>query len=290
MTDRMTKPTPKVAPFDPAHLGDDEPQFDINPFTPQRAEAGEPPPATGLDLTGKPKIIFAAGRGKTGKTTLLRWIAELALSDERSFLMADIDPTNASFASYFQNVSRPGTDDPVGVARWLQQFIEYAIRHRTSALVDLGGGDTTLRTIATEMPGFADQIEAAGVSPVVFYLAGTQPDDLAPIATLADRAFHPAARAIVLNESAAELGLTRQQAFAHIVRNRVFLQEMTGGTICLWMPRLHAASAVELRRSSFSAARDGLTEPPLGLFDRARVKVWLDAMARQFQGVRSWMP
>jgi len=282
--------TAKLVPFDPSRLTDHEPQFDVNPFTPQRIGANDRTPETGIDLSGKPKIVFVAGRGKTGKTTLLRWVAEMALAENRSFLMADIDPTNASFASYFPDVSRPNTDDPAGVTRWLQHFIEYAVEHRTTALVDLGGGDTTLRTIAAEMPGFAGQIETAGVSPVVFYLAGTQVEDLAPIATMAARAFKPAARAIVLNESVAELGLSRQQAFVHIVRNRVFLDEVASGAICLWVPRLHAAAAVEIRRSSFASARDGRTNPPLGLFDRARVRAWLDAMAHQFQGVRSWMP
>jgi hypothetical protein len=235
--------SPPVAPFDRSKMADDEPQFDVNPFTPRHKGTDEPPPAQGIDLTGQNKIIFAVGRGKTGKTTLLRWMAETALAAGRPFLMADIDPTNASFASYFEGVSRPDTDDPAGVNRWLQAFLEYAVKHQTTAMIDLGGGDTTLRTLATEMPGFAQQIEEAGLVPVNFYLAGAQPDDLAPIAT-----------------------------------------------INLWMPRLHAADAVESRRSSFAAARDGQTTPPLGIFDRSRVKSWLEAMDRQFLGVKSWMP
>jgi hypothetical protein len=287
----MDSPRPlPVAPFDLSKIADDEPQFDVNPFTPRHKDADEPPPAQGIDLTGRNKIIFAVGRGKTGKTTLLRWMAETALAAGRPFLMADIDPTNASFASYFEGVSRPDTDDPAGVNRWLQAFIEYAVKHQTTAMIDLGGGDTTLRTLATEMPGFAQQIEEAGLVPVNFYLVGAQPDDLAPIATLAERGFSPRARAVVLNESTAELGLSRQQAFMRVVRNRVLLDQLRSGAINLWMPRLHAADAVESRRSTFAAARDGRTTPPLGLFDRARVKSWLEAMDRQFQGVQSWMP
>jgi len=42
----------------------------VNPFTPRHKDADEPPPAQGIDLTGRNKIIFAVGRGKTGKTTL----------------------------------------------------------------------------------------------------------------------------------------------------------------------------------------------------------------------------
>lgn len=279
-----------VAPFDPSRIADEELRFDVNPFTPRQKGADDQPPAHGIDLTDKNKIIFAVGRGKTGKTTLLRWMAEKALASGKSFLMADIDPTNASFASYFEGVSRPDTDDPAGVSRWLQAFIEYAVKNQTTAMIDLGGGDTTLRTLATEMPGFADQIEEAGLVPVSFYLAGTQPDDLAPIATLAARGFSPRARAVVLNESAADVGLSRQQAFMRVVRNRVLLDQLGGGTINLWMPRLHAADAVESRRSTFSAARDGQTKPPLGIFDRSRVKSWLEAMDTQFHGVQSWMP
>ena|SRR5271166_4646343 len=279
-----------VAPFDPSKMGEEEPQFDVNPFTPRQKDADDHTPAQGIDLTGRNKIIFAVGRGKTGKTTLLRWMAEQAIAGGRSFLMADIDPTNASFASYFENVSRPDTDQPAGVNRWLQGFIEYAVKHKTTAVIDLGGGDTTLRTLATEMPGFSQQIEEAGLVPVNFYLTGTQPDDLAPIATLAERGFSPPARAVVLNEFAADVGLSRQQAFMRVCRNRVFLDQLGSGAINLWMARLHAADAVEVRRTTFAAARDGQSKPPLGLFDRSRVKSWLEAMEKQFQGVRSWMP
>jgi hypothetical protein len=34
-------------------------------------------------------------------------------------ILADIDPTNASFSRYFENVTRPDTDNPAGVAHWL---------------------------------------------------------------------------------------------------------------------------------------------------------------------------
>ena len=280
----------KVAPFDPTRAMEEEPSLDVNPFTPRQAHAAEQPPATGVDLSGRNKVIFAAGRGKTGKTTFLRWVAEKALAEGRPFLMADIDPTNASFASYFEDVSRPDTDDPAGVNRWLQSFIEYAVQEQISAVIDMGGGDTTLRTLATEMPGFAQQIEEAGLIPVNFYLAGSQPDDMAPVATMAARGYRPRARAIILNESAAEVGLSREQAFGRVIRNRAFLDEMKTGAVNLWMPRLHAADAVESRRSTYALAGAGQTTPPLGLFDRSRVRDWLDRMDRAFEGVRSWMP
>jgi hypothetical protein len=262
--------------------------FELSRFIPRKAD-DEPPVMSGIDLSGQTKIVFAAGRGKTGKTTLLRWLTERSLLGGASVMLADIDPTNASFSSYFEDVARPDTDVPAGVLRWLQDFLEHCVAQRQSAIIDLGGGDTTLRQLAGEMPGLAGQLEATGIAPVVFYLMGTQPDDLAPIATLADRGFTPRAQAFVLNEVAADPGVSRETAFGQIVGSGIFRRHITQA-VPIFMPRLHAANAVESRRSSFKAAAEGATTPPLGFFDRARVKTWLDIMDRRFAGVTSWMP
>jgi hypothetical protein len=79
----------------------------------------EPDPeiAQGIDLAGNPKIIFAVGRGRTGKTTFLRWISEISIDRGSSVILADIDPSNATFSMYFGNVERPETDAPAGVVR-----------------------------------------------------------------------------------------------------------------------------------------------------------------------------
>ncbi len=286
----MAPAPPRASPvrFSPKSAEPVSADFDLSRFIPQKAE-DEPPVIQGIDLSGQTKIVFAAGRGKTGKTTLLRWLTERSLLGGASVMLADIDPTNASFSSYFEDVARPDTDVPAGVLRWLQDFLEHCVAQRQSAIIDLGGGDTTLRQLAGEMPGMAGQLEAAGIAPVMFYLMGTQPDDLAPIATLADRGFNPRAQAFVLNEVAADVGVSRETAFGRIVGSGIFRRHITQA-VPIFMPRLHAADAVESRRSSFKAAADGATTPPLGFFDRSRVKTWLDIMDRRFAGVTSWMP
>ena len=249
----------------------------------------EPDIEQGIDLTGQAKIIFAAGRGKTGKTTLLRWLTETSIRNGGAPILADVDPSNATFSAYFADVARPDTDNPAGVATWLQGLIEYCITERQSAFIDLGGGDTTLRSLAAEMPGLAAHIEAAGMAPVMFHLTGPQPEDLLPALTLAARGFTPTAQALVLNEYGIEPGSTRERAFARLVTSSAY-GSLAAECVKLWMPRLHAAEAVESRQCSFAAARDGTINPPLGLFDAARVRVWLDAMDRRFAGVRSWIP
>jgi hypothetical protein len=202
---RSAKPesTKPHAPFKPDadHITSKEMYFET--LAPQTEP--EPIIKKGVDLAGRTKIIFAAGRGKTGKTTLLRWFAEMSEARDGHAILADIDPSNASCSRYFDDVARPPTDHPAGVARWLQQLIEHCITERQSAIVDLGGGDTTLRTLATEMPG-------------------TQPEDLTPAITLSTRGFATKAQALVLNEVAIDAGVTRSEAFGRLTKLEPFIR------------------------------------------------------------------
>jgi hypothetical protein len=278
---------PKFAPFKPGAKPFQGKEVDFGGLAP-RTEP-EPTIAQGVDLAGKTKIVFAAGRGKTGKTTLLRWTAETSFQRGSTPILADIDPSNATFSRYFDAVARPETDSPAGVARWLQQLIEHCVTEHQSAIVDLGGGDTTLRTLATEMPGLAAAMEASGVAPVMLYLLGTQAEDLTPALTLSARGFAPKAQALVLNEVAIDAGTTRVDAFGRLTSLPGFM-ELAKTSVPVWMPRLFSAEAIEARQCRFFDTRDGKVTPPLGMFDAARLRAWLDAMDRRLAGISSWIP
>jgi hypothetical protein len=145
------------------------------------------------------------------------------------------------------------------------------------------------RAAAGAPAGLAAHIEAAGMAPIMFHLVGTQPEDLSAAVTLAARGFTPKAQALVFNEYAIDAGSTRERAFGRITASASY-GTLVQSSIKLWMPRLHAADAVESRQCTFTAARDGTVDQPLGIFDAARVRVWLDTMDRRFAGVRSWIP
>jgi hypothetical protein len=134
MTDSKADPK-KPRPFsDKPETVAAMPSVDVGAFAPKKQD-DDVVPQTGTDLSDRPKLIFVIGRGKTGKTTFLRWVAEEALDRNRPFLMADIDPTNASFSSYFPDVSRPSGHDPVEVRSWVQRFIGYAVENKITALI-----------------------------------------------------------------------------------------------------------------------------------------------------------
>lgn len=292
------KPSPSLQPFG-GRTFEDEDEVAVGLPSSPRGEAdiasqSRKPPS--LDLTSKRKIVLVAGRGKTGKTTLLRWMAERAHIAGRPVLLGDIDPTNASFSSYFEGVHRPPeAGDPAIPVRWLERYLQHALKGDSSALVDLGGGSTTLNRLADEVPGLATMLTTDEVAPVMIYMLGPQVDDLSPLATLEGRDFRPAATALVLNEAAVEPGQTREEAFARIYRHSAFLSAIQRGAVPLWMPRLLVADEIEAKRLHFSQARDAVPRPgtrqaPLGAFDRARVRLWLDATEAEFAEVASWLP
>jgi hypothetical protein len=248
----------------------------------------------GVDLSGKKKVIFFVGRGKTGKTTLIRWLAETALASDGSFLMADMDPTNDTFSKYIDGVARPSEPgDPVLSLKWLDKLLQHAMHTNTSVLVDLGGGDTTLRRLVSQLPDLVSMFETAGFAVVVFYTVGPQEEDLSPLATMESLGLKPSASAIVLNEGLVEVGDDRDSAFARIRRHSAFIGAVNRGAIPVWMPKLLPAAQVEMRRLHFrdaAAGHNGQGKNPLGPFDRARVGTWLNAMEAGFAGIETWLP
>lgn len=247
-----------------------------------------------LDLSGKTKIVFWVGRGKTGKTTGIRWLAETALAKGVPLLMADMDATNDTFSRYIDNVARPPeASEPSLSLKWLDKLLQHALQQQASLLVDLGGGDTTLRRLVAQLPDLANLFESQGFAVVLFHTIGPQEEDLSPLATLQALGFRPTATALILNEAMIEAGDTAETAFARIYRHSVFRKAVADGAVPVFMPRLFAAEQVEVRRLKFRDAVNGQTgrgDAPLGPFDRARVRIWLDTMDSNFESIRSWLP
>lgn len=258
------------------------------------APQGQKIAKVGVDLTGKRKVIFFVGRGKTGKTMLIRWLSETALASDVPFLMADMDPTNDTFSKYIDGVARPSQpSDPVLALKWLESLLQHAMGVGMSLFVDLGGGDTTLRRLVMQSPDLVAMFEEAGFAVVLLYTVGPQEEDLSPLATMDALGLLPSATAVILNEGLVEVGEGRDAAFARISRHSVFKAALNRGAIPVWMPKLLPAAQVEVRRLHFrdaAAGHNGQGTSPLGPFDRARVGTWLKAMDANFEGIKTWLP
>ncbi len=247
-----------------------------------------------VNLEGQPKVVMAIGAGNTGKTTFLRYIAEKAVEQEANVVFAAVDPENRELADYFAGVQQPPSYDPVAVSRWVEQFLGWVMKNRRSAVIDFGGGDTSLTRLISEVPDIAEMMQGAGVHPVAIYLLSPRLGDLSALGTLEAAGFKPKATAIIRNEGVADPTLPRERSFARTMRHPTYEAALARGAVPLWMPRLHAAREVEDRRITFAQAREGRMPEgrqgvPMNPFDGGRVRVWLEQMAAELAPVRSWL-
>ena len=144
-----------------------------------------------INLAGRPKVVMAIGAGNTGKTTFLRYIAEKAVEQEANVVFAAVDPENRELADYFAGVQQPPSYDPVAVSKWVEQFLSWVMKNQRSAVIDFGGGDTSLTRLISEVPDIAEMMEGAGVHPVAIYLLSPRLGDLSALGTLEAAGFRP---------------------------------------------------------------------------------------------------
>lgn len=295
-----TKPKANVLQFTTRRSLEGEVEHQVGLPPASGATAPTPPTASAIVLTNKPKVWFAIGPGRSGKTTMLRWASEMCATRGAYPITAAADPQNRSLKNYIENVAEPPTNDATATARWLEALLRHVMNEKAavrSALVDLGGGDTSLQKLLATLPSLASDMTDAGVTAVAVYALGPRVDDLASLASFEALGFRPDATVLVRNEGLADGPTDRDDAFARIVRHSAYRAAIARGAVEVWMPRLDAGVAQELesKRLGFIQARDAISPEgrkvlPLGPFDRARVRMWLEAMATEMAPILSWLP
>lgn len=250
------------------------------------------------NLTGKPKVWFVSGPGRSGKTTLLRYVLEAVAASGREVMAAALDPQNRSLVAFIEGVDQPPTNEAGSVAAWLEELLRFAMEEKHSAVLDLGGGDTSLSRLLDDAPDLGEVMEEAGVAPVAIYTLGPRVDDLSSLASFEKQGFAPKATALILNEGLVSPTQSREEAFGWVLNHSAFRAAVARGAVPIWMPRLDAnvASEIEAKRLQFSLARDG-QEPagrapvgPLGPLNRSRVRKWMADMDQALAPIRSWFP
>ncbi|WP_426960331.1 hypothetical protein [Muricoccus radiodurans] len=252
----------------------------------------------GVDLAGLPPAWFLIGAGWSGKTLLARWLGWRSAEEGRSAVLAALDPQNRTLPGFFEGVAQPANADPVQTARWLRDLVAWLMEQKAAAILDMGGGDTSLASLVDNAPTVAADMEEAGVAPVAVYLLGPRVDDLASLETFEARGFRPKATAIILNEGRVDPGLDREEAFGRVLRHSAVKRALDRGAVQVWLPRLdppELAQEIEAKRLSFGMARDGLVPvgkafPPIGGLNRSAVRRWLERMEAEFAPVRGWLP
>jgi hypothetical protein len=244
------------------------------------------------DIASAPKLILALGRGKTGKSTFVRYAAERALERGGEPVIADADRTNATLAAFFENVVRPPSAEDEDVRNWLNDFVDQQIERRFTAFLDLGGGDLVLKTWARDLE-LAPFLEGYGVMPVALHFLGCDLDDLSYLRDIEEVArFRPKHLALVLNEGTVPPGRVARNAFEPIIQHHVFRSAIERGARVVRMPRLACMHEIERRRLSFADAQAGTVksgQEKIGPVARQQVSIWRRDMEQSFATIASWI-
>lgn len=300
-TDATPNPPAREAPsrrfFGGMPSLDGEREVAVGPKLHQVAAAAPAlPDVTPALLPAGPRAVFVMGPGRSGKTTLLRYIIE-SMPGGTSAAAAALDPQNRSLATFMADVYQPDVTDPAGVARWAEGFLAFIMAEKQSALLDMGGGDLSMGKLLADVPDLAGNLEQAGVQPVAIYTLSPRVDDLGVLAGYEDQGFQPKATAMILNAGLADPTLPREASFARVLRHSVFQAALARGAVPIWMPRLDAGVAAEIegKRLRFVQARDGKAPDDqlgaiLGPFNRSRVRKWMAEMEAALTPIRGWLP
>lgn len=246
------------------------------------AKAAETAPAM---ATEKPKLIVTHGRGGTGKSTFVRFIAERAQDAGRDVVLADADRTNATLAAFFKDVLRPEYPDDRTVSDWLDDLVNQQAEDRLTVVLDMGGGDLTFKSFAKSLE-LASLLDDVGIAPTALHFIGPDIDDLAYLRSVEDsNSFCPPQTALILNEALIKDARPKEVAFAEVRTHSVYKKALDRGAREVWFPKLGPMPEINVRRLSFNTA-----ERSLGLVNRQRVAIWRRQLEAALAPISDWLP
>lgn len=242
----------------------------------------------------RPKLILPMGRGSRGKTLLSRWMIDRAANAGRTLVIGDGDRTNQTLARFFPRAVSPTSADEADVRGWIASLVEAQITGRHDTVLDLGGGDLTMKALAREMD-LLFWLTSLGVDVVPVHLLGPSIDDAAYLQSVEEGGLLASPTTIlVLNEGTVPVGRSAHAAFSETVQTMpVFAATVGRGARLVSMPRLECASDLEEGGLPFHLAAQGSAHPggrSLGPWKAQQITIWLRRMEANLAAVAEWLP
>jgi hypothetical protein len=238
----------------------------------------------------RPKLVVTVGRGKTGKSAFLRWVAETALATgTRPIRVFDADIHNATLKRCFDHAEAPPSLDDEDRRTWVEARLSEMVEAVASndpfdAVLDLGGNDLLLKRLGFEV-GLVELLDSSGVELVGVHMIGPDVADLRYLEDVERSGlFRPKRLVLVLNTGLVKTLQNPAVAFKPILESEI-IRDVTsaarGGKL-VSMPALMCMAEIEQKGlKSFSAA--AAAPQVIGLFNTKRVAYWLE---RDMQAVR----
>ena len=245
-------------------------------------------------------VAFRLGRGRTGGSTLLDLLIQLARGDGRPVIVGDGDRRNPSLSALYPPgqpgaASAPPTDDTQDMKDWITGLIGEAIEERSSLILDLSGGDMFLQDYGRDL-AMIPFCEAQGLNPVALFTTGPEMDDYEHVLQIWRAGYFRPKRAIlVLNEHLVSQGRTPAGAFNAIMARPEGRDLVAAGLKVMVMPRLPCMAEVRKSGLNFLDAAAGKPGPdgrPLDPVRRFMVSHWIRRVSEEIAsiGAAEWLP
>ena len=292
---------PARSPF-AAFLDDD---LGVVPYDTRPGEAARETAAAvaakpvGPDLAGKRKVVFLAGPGNSGKSTLALFVVDEAVQAGREIVVIDADRVNPTLTNRIPHIvaRAPATSDEA-LRGWLSRTVFDRLGSLPAdVLIDVAGGDLSLVALR-RLIDLRTLFDEAGVALVVLYPITPRVDDLAVLIQQQEAGLQAHATALLLNEFRVPGDQTVERAYAQVQAHPAFLRAVAEGAAVIRLPTLVPAAAVEARGITLDEAasgeevrrEDGRIVPPLGPIDRGMVRQWQELTRTALAPIASWMP
>jgi len=249
------------------------------------------------DAIKNPVVVMVLGRQRVGKTSFLNAVAQYLKARGAVFEVWDGDQQNTSYnlSLFHHEALRPSATDPEEVKVWLEQRFSSVVESGTSAILDIGGGDTPLARLVEDVP-VAEMLEGAGVRVVLAHVVGPETPDLDYLERFSVGGLFVSRHTLVVTNAGLVLsGRSVQAAFAQTMTHPAIRAVLRGGGRIVQMPRLACMSEVTDRGLSFEESMAGVGvngQSPLSMFDKARVRKWWEQeLPKMFSAIPAdWLP
>lgn len=257
------------------------------------------------NLNARGSLHVALGRGRTGKTTNLRYLYERAVDAGRPVAVIDVDRTNSTMASFVSAARRPMAADDNTCLAFLETIIEEAIEKGGEYLLDMGGGDRLFLTFS-ERFDLPKLLQESRINLVLHHYAAGGRDDFETLSKCVGLKLKSDRTIIYFNEGlsggAFAAGL---DPFTALLSGASVKSCLNEGARVVRIPAVPPATMamadalfIGIRQAAMGQVPvDDRGQPAegaiaLGVFRRLELKQWLETMEKQYMqaGVTEWLP
>ncbi|WP_156465744.1 hypothetical protein [Methylobacterium sp. Leaf106] len=244
-------------------------------------------------LRHESNMALVSGRGRIGKTGLLRGVASLALLAGRSIRLCDFDRSNASMSKYYPESKVLQTASQLPMEKKIEEVMMDFLEGNQGYGLDIGGNDKTFEKFLSEgdISKLLDRHDKYITWLQVF---STDEEDVSYFRTAYDAlSSHQRIRWVICLSYASAPDGDEVGRFAPIREHPFINQVLDAGGEMFGIPKLAIHAEVvrlRLRYEDAIANKPGSEGLRIGEWSATRVEAWLDRLRTSVEPFKGWLP